>query len=84
MRTTIILDDALFRKAKERAARTNTTLSSLVSQALRENLEPRRAPTPRPVFRMPTYTGPAPLDHAPGDFHALLDSDDVPVGERPC
>jgi hypothetical protein len=37
MRSTLILDDDLFRKAKRRAAALNTTLSDVVNQALRES-----------------------------------------------
>ena len=42
MRTTLNLDDALVRRAKKAAADRGTTLTSLVEEALRAHLAPRR------------------------------------------
>ncbi len=47
MRTTVILPDDLFRRAKAKAAREGRTLTSLVEEALRANLEPRATPRKR-------------------------------------
>jgi len=44
MRTTVQLDDDLFRRAKAAAAAAGITLSRLIEDSLRENL--RRVPTP--------------------------------------
>jgi len=46
MRTTINLDDALLRRAKQLAAKTNRTLTSLFQDALREVVN-RSGPAPR-------------------------------------
>lgn len=54
VRTTISIDDDLYRRAKERAARTGRTVSSLIEDAVREALRPRRNSghdlKPLPVF----------------------------------
>jgi len=75
MRTTVIISDAVLRRAKERAARTGTTLSRLIEQALRETL--REPPSAARPFRLPTYgAGGPPADHEPADLaNALLDED---------
>lgn len=53
MRTTVIIDDALFRAAKRRAAAADVTLSDVVNDAIRRLVsEPRRARKP---LRLPTY-----------------------------
>ncbi len=45
MRTTIDLDDPLFRELKQEAARRGTTLRQLVNESLRQALaKPRRKP----------------------------------------
>ncbi len=71
MRTTLIIDDALLRQAKQRAARMGLSLGALVERALRDALrEPRSAPGP---FRMPTYGRPGGgLRHEPRDFAETL------------
>jgi hypothetical protein len=75
MRSTLILDDDLFRKAKRRAAALNTTLSDVVNQALRESLS-------RPVanaspFEMVTFGNPRRrVHHEPGDIQAAIDDED--------
>jgi hypothetical protein len=38
MRTTVTLDDDLYRRAKVKAAKEGTTFSALVAEALKENL----------------------------------------------
>lgn len=54
MRTTITIDDDLYRRAKERAARTGRTVSGLIEDAVRAALKPRRHAgvemEPLPVF----------------------------------
>jgi plasmid stability protein len=42
MRTTIRINDALYRRVKARAAQTGRTVSDVVEDALRESLSPRR------------------------------------------
>jgi hypothetical protein len=55
MKTTLNVDDSVFRLLKERAARENTTISALVETALRRFLEADRQPVQlRPL---PTFDG---------------------------
>lgn len=84
MRTTINLDDHLFREAKATAAREGRTLTELFEQALRDALAARStAPptrrkvtlpsfTPRPGFEglQPGYTW-GNLSHETADFEPL-------------
>lgn len=55
MRTTITIDDELYRRAKARAARTGQTVSQVIEDAVREALRPHgRGAAPLralPVFR---------------------------------
>lgn len=56
MRTTLVIDDAVLREAKQRAAQANTTLSKLTTQALREALRrAEEASHHSHGFVMPTY-----------------------------
>ncbi len=68
MRSTVVLDDDLFRKAKQRAAELGTSLSEVVNQALRLALaQPRNASSPG--FKMVTYGNPrSRVHHEPSDF----------------
>ncbi|HEY3355066.1 MAG TPA: DUF2191 domain-containing protein [Polyangia bacterium] len=78
MRTTVIIDDALLRRAKAHAAREGLSLSDLIDQALRDVLQAR--PSVAGEFHMPTYGRPgAGVRHEPADFAAALaDEDAVP------
>ncbi|MBI2895310.1 MAG: type II toxin-antitoxin system VapB family antitoxin [Deltaproteobacteria bacterium] len=77
MRTTLLIDDAVFRRAKEAAARSGTTLGGLVEQALREFLRERRVSAAEP-FRMQTYGGRRrKVRHEPADFARELDAEDA-------
>lgn len=75
MRTTLILEDQLLKRAKQRAVAQNSTLSDLVNQALREMLSrPREEAAP---FSMITFGDPsAPVQHEPADFAAAMEDDD--------
>jgi hypothetical protein len=75
VRTTLVIDDELFREAKRRAAETGRTLSQLVSLALREALR-QKPPSPFPPFRMPTFGGPDPLRHEAADLARALEDED--------
>ena len=57
MRTTVRLDDHLLREAKELAARTGRTLTSVMEEALRETLARHRSRRKRPAVRLPTFKG---------------------------
>lgn len=54
MRTTIRIEDALYRRAKSRAAQTGQTVSEVIEDAVREALRPGNRRTgevePLPVF----------------------------------
>jgi hypothetical protein len=82
MRTTVVLDDRLFREAKRRAASLGTTLSEFLNQALREVLS--RPPDEAPTFRMVTYgKRRGGVHHEPTDFSKALESEDAAfVGRR--
>lgn len=57
MRTTIRLDEALLRQAKAHAARTGSTLTALVEDALRERLARRAASAAGEPEPLPTFGG---------------------------
>lgn len=59
MRTTLVIDDALFRRAKVAAAKQGSTLSELVERALRDVLREDATPAEAP-FVFPVYGKPAP------------------------
>ena len=58
MRTTLILDDALVRRARRRALEHDLTLSDVVNEALREAL--REPPVAAAPFAMVTFGRPEP------------------------
>lgn len=72
MRTTVRLPDTLLRQAKEHAARTGRTLTSVIEDALRRELQaPQRAgPTER--FRAHTVGGKGPRGGVDIDDTAAL------------
>jgi hypothetical protein len=56
MRTTVTIDEMLYRRVKARAAETGRTVSEVINDALREALRPRRdAATPPPD--LPVFGG---------------------------
>jgi hypothetical protein len=58
MRTTLVLDDPIFEKAKKKSAELGVTLSQLTTTALRSFLFSRGEPgTSKPRFVMPTIGG---------------------------
>ena len=57
MRTTIRMDDDLLRRAKEHAARTGTTLTRVIEDAVRQLLARRRVNQVREPVRLPTFCG---------------------------
>ncbi|MDR0592133.1 MAG: hypothetical protein LBG60_02505 [Bifidobacteriaceae bacterium] len=78
MRTTLMIPDSLYRDVKLEAVRRNTTVTSLVEQALRDLLSPSEASAPRP-FRLEPFQGQglqAGVDLS--DSAALLDLLDQP------
>ncbi|MBA2382338.1 MAG: type II toxin-antitoxin system VapB family antitoxin [Chloroflexi bacterium] len=75
MRTTLVLDDALLRQAKRRAAERDLTVSDLVNEALRESLR-NVSPAALP-FSLVTY-GQAGrrVRHEAADLAAELEDED--------
>jgi hypothetical protein len=72
MRTTLILDDVLVRRAKRQAVERDLTLSEIVNEALREAL--REAPIVAAPFSMVTFGRPeARVRHEPADFAAAIE-----------
>jgi hypothetical protein len=57
MRTTIRMDDALYARVKELAARTGRTVTSVIEDALRESLARRTVARQRERIELPTFTG---------------------------
>jgi hypothetical protein len=75
MRTTLVLDDLLLRRAREAAASAGCTVSDIVNQALGEALAARA--TAKPAFEMITYGSSGRSAHEPADFAAALEAEDV-------
>ena len=73
MRTTIIIDDELFRELKKRAAEENRTLSEVTQEALRRGLLRRPATRRSTRVRLPSFAmGKPSVDLA--DRNQLLDT----------
>jgi Arc/MetJ family transcription regulator len=80
MRTTIQLDDELFRRAKAAAAAAGITLSHLIEDSLRENL--RRASSTEGArarrFRMVIFgQSERRVAHEPADFASAAEAEDL-------
>ena len=78
MRTTLVLNDDLARKAKQKALEGGTTLSELTNRALREYLLNSSASEREPKRRvsLPSYRGPGPVvDLTPAQIAELRDLD---------
>ncbi len=60
MRTTVTIDDQVFRDAKRQAADEGRTLSDLITEALRSRLA-RRADTSEEPYEPVTFAGGGPL-----------------------
>ena len=80
MRTTLVLDDVLLKRAREVAAKAGCTLSDIVNQALGEALSARAVARPR--FEMITYGAGDRTRHEPSDFAAALEADDLAAMRR--
>ena len=75
MRTTLVIEDALLRQAKRRAAERDLTVSDVVNEALRESF--RQASTVAPPFSFVTYGGAGRrVGHEPADFASELEDED--------
>jgi hypothetical protein len=75
VRTTLVIDDALLRQAKRRAAERDLTVSDVVNEALRESF--RGTMPAAPPFSLVTYgEGGRRVRHEPADFAAELEEED--------
>lgn len=75
MRTTLVLDDELFRAAKQQAAKAGVTLSEWLNHAIRDALSVRDRQASR--FEMITYGHSEPrVLHEPADFAEVSQDDD--------
>ena len=78
MRTTLVLNDDLARRAKAKALDGGTTLSEITNRALREYLLNSSATEREPQRRvsLPSYRGPGPVvDLTPAQIAELRDLD---------
>ena len=80
MRTTMVIDDDLLRRAKKRAAEMGTTVSDVINRALREAFSQHTPPASLPPFRMVTFgRGQPQVDHQPAQLARALDEEDKRV-----
>ena len=73
MRTTLILEEQLFRKAKKEAVAAGTTLSQMVNTALRKYLMGGGKKEGKKSFLMPVFGEEKPFHQAPAQLAALRD-----------
>lgn len=74
MRTTLVLDDQVFRRAKREAVGAGVTLSDLVNTALRTYLlRGSGRPPEKGSFSMPVFGDPIPVHQSPAELAALRD-----------
>ena len=74
MRTTLVLEDQLFRSAKREAGKEGTTLSEVVNRALRQHLLIKPANDAGKVFfSMPVFGEPGSLHQTPQELAELRD-----------
>jgi hypothetical protein len=73
MRTTLLLEDQIFRKAKKEAVAAGTTLSEIVNMALRKYLMGGGPKEGKPRFLMPVFGEEKVLHQTPAQLAALRD-----------
>jgi len=73
MRTTLVIDDAVFLAAKRRAVEAGMTLSELATRSLREALRPRASGAAATRFFMPVHGGGIKRETTPAELAALRD-----------
>jgi len=73
MRTTLVIDDAVFAAAKRRAVEAGLTLSELTTRSLREALRPRVSAEEATRFFMPVHGGGIVRETTPAELAALRD-----------
>lgn len=75
MRTTLIIDDAIFRQLKKLAAEQDRTLSRVTQEVLQRGLSQTRAPARRKAVRLPAFSMGRPLVDL-ADRNQLYDAPD--------
>ena len=73
MRTTLVLEDGLFKKAKKEAVAAGTTLSEVMNTALRKHLLGGGKKEGKTSFLMPVFGEEKPLHQTPAQMAALRD-----------
>ena len=77
MKTTVVIDDAVFQQARVHAARQGMSLSAVLSESLRAYLRSGADRTgPAPTLQIPVYAGSGgreSLGATPADLAALRD-----------
>ena len=73
MRTTLILEEQLFRKATKEAVEAGVTLSEVMNTALRQHLRGGEKKRSRTVFAMPVFGEDRPVHQTPAQLAALRD-----------
>lgn len=78
MRTTITISDELLADAKRLAADRQSSLSVVISEALRQVIKENRAPATRAKFTIPTYGGDSMAQAiTPADIAELIAEEDI-------
>ena len=72
MRTTLILEDSVFHKAKKQAVQAGTTLSALTNSALRHFLM-HQSVKEKALFVMPVFGGGRKYHQTPEDLATIRD-----------
>lgn len=75
MQTTLRLDDELHRRAKMEAARRGITLTQLVEEGLRMQLEQPHSGPARPLIKLHTSTSPEGFNFTAQELKALINDD---------
>ncbi len=73
MQTTLRLDDDLHRRAKMEALRRGITLTQLVEQGLKAQLD--TVSTPKGKISLPTFSSGIPFDFTPEQLKELINDD---------
>lgn len=73
MRTTLIIDDPVFKQAKKFALENGLTLGSLTSQALQEHIQKHHQPRRNEKFLMPIFGGLTSVTHSLEEITKLRD-----------
>jgi hypothetical protein len=82
MQTTLRIDDALYRKAKARAASLGISLTQLFEEALRAKLRERSSPRHRRRVRLPVSSASGDLISSTKNLEELIEAADLVDDQR--